>query len=310
MVKYRCCNRITIFLTRCPVCNLRFDSNNMDKLALHLSEESQKSSPDHVMWLNREIGIKFRGVVDLSHDLERYFRHDLLSGWIKNHFVSRFYGDRPHRFMVAMQDPSRGMLAGYVYEHHFFLKQWVRSLAYIIAKTDMEDVQRNEIENMQVEFFGYGGRPSHHDLLLRMGEDLGLSRDAIINGSPLPRTQKSLGVWEMISRDNHWLEGMAAMHSLELVASRNLKNMGSRIHYFNEGILNDSKFPASVKEFLREGYEADVGHSESSLMLVDRYCNDRNVGQEILASYLESEEAFYRYLDARYLRGKEFEAKL
>ncbi len=292
------------------MCNLRFERSGLDDLSAHLIEQSSRSSPDHVMWLNREIGKESMSAEELSRRLEDYFKGKSISSWIKDHFLSRFYGDTPHRFMIAMQNPSRGMLAGYAYEHHFFLKQWVKSLAYIIAKSDLEEVQRNEIDNMLVEFFGYGGKPSHHELLIRMGEDLGLKKDEIINGSPLPRTQKSIGVWEMICRDNHWLEGMAAMHSLELVANRNLRQMGSRVHYFNEEILASDRYPKSVVEFLREGYEADVGHSEYSLLLVDRHCTDVNLREEILASYLESEEAFYRYLDARYLRGKEFEAKL
>jgi pyrroloquinoline-quinone synthase len=289
---------------------MHFVNHGMDDLSEHLIAESMKSSPDHVMWLNREIGKESMNTADLSRKLQNFFKSDSVSSWIKTHFLSRFYGETPHRFVIAMQSPSRGMLAGYAYEHHFFLKQWVKSLAYIVAKTDAEEVQRSEIDNMLVEFFGYGGKPSHHELLIRMGEDLGLSRNSIINGTPLPRTMKSVQTWEMICRDNHWLEGMAAMHSLELVASRNLRQMGSRVHYFNEEILENNMFPASVVEFLREGYEADVGHSESSLLLVDRYCNGEELKQEVLASYLESEEAFYRYLDARYLRGKEFEAKL
>ena len=297
-------------MTRCPVCNSRFERPGFDDLSAHLAEQSGRSSPDHVMWLSREIGKKSMDTEELSHRLEEYFEADSISPWIKAHFISRFYGVTPHRFVIAMQHPSRGMLAGYAYEHHFFLKQWVKSLAYIVAKSDDADVQRNEIDNMLVEFFGYGGKPSHHELLIRMGEDLGLKRDEIISGTPLPGTQKSIEIWEMICRENHWLEGMAAMHSLELVASRNLRQMGSPVHYFTEEILTSDSYPRSVVEFLREGYEADAGHSESSLLIVDRYCTDVNLKQEILASYLESEEAFYRYLDARYLRGKEFEAKL
>jgi pyrroloquinoline-quinone synthase len=49
--------------------------------------------------------------------------------WIRRRFIEKFYGNNPHPFIVAMQNPTRGVLLGYVIEHQHFLKNWVRILS-------------------------------------------------------------------------------------------------------------------------------------------------------------------------------------
>ncbi len=59
-------------------------------------------------------------------------------------------------------------------EHQHFLRNWARVLSLIVYKTDKDDVARYELENIATEFLGRGGdKPSHYELLIRMGGEPG-----------------------------------------------------------------------------------------------------------------------------------------
>ncbi len=224
--------------------------------------------------------------------------------------MRKFYGDPPHMFILEMQHPKEYVLKGYAMEHHHFLKQWVRSCASIISNTDMEDVQAFEIENIVSEWYGAGeNKPSHHELLLRMGESLGVSRDEIYSSEPLPATKRAIEAWSMMSRDFTFVEGMAAMHSLELVASRNIREYGASMGYFDPVILKDGSITEEAANFLGEGYNADVSHSETALDLIEKYSKEMRNTQDCQAVFLKSIEVFDDYLNARLERGMMLEDK-
>ena len=251
-----------------------------------------KSDPSHVMWLNRNLTIKRMEVDELVNALENFFSTQKgLAMWIREKFISKFYGDNPHPFILAMQKPTRGVLLGYVIEHQHFLKNWVKVLSAIVFKTDKDDVVKYELENIAVEFIGYSGRPSHYELLLRMGESLGMPREKILSMEPLPSTKSAINVWRKIAETKHWLEIMAAMHSLELVEDRSLSKYGAKLPYFNPSILYSDEFTQAVKDFLREGYEADVSHAGNALEIIEKYSDDE-MKERIQVTVLKSFNTF------------------
>lgn len=293
---------------RCFACSLA-TVEDFDDLAQHFFEEAADSDPDHVMWLNRNITKKKVSPEALAQKLQAYHESTRSLGrWIKTTFIHRFLGERPHPFVIALQHPTRPVILGYVLEHQHFLRQWVRSCASVIAKTDKEDVILYEIDNIATEFGGIGPeQPSHHELLIRMGESQGLSREEILATEPLPKTQRSLETWREMAEKGHWLETMAAMHTLEMIANRELRREGASIGYFDPAILASEEVHPAVKAFLREGYEADVGHSEEALALVEKYAQDLGMEEEVRSAVMRSLDAFDTYLDARLERAKQYE---
>jgi pyrroloquinoline-quinone synthase len=262
------------------------------------------------MWLNKNITRQKCDAQLLSEKLRGFFdfRSVGLKSWMKMRFIQRFYSERPHPFVLALQHPSKGTLLGYVVEHQHFLRQWTRSCAYIIAKTDKVDATLYELDNVNTEFGGFGpDRPSHYELLLRMGESLGLPREKTLATPPLPDTAWAIAMWQEIAEKDHWLEIMAAMHPLELIASRNLKQEGANIGYFDPAILRGNEITEATKNFLREGYEADVAHSEDALNLIEKYVSEQGNAEDVQATFMRSIDAFDRYLQARLERGKQFE---
>jgi pyrroloquinoline-quinone synthase len=297
-------------MTKCAVCGTIFQTGDYDSLAHHFCESAEKSDPGHVMWLNKNITKKKTDTAGLSKQLRAYFDFQAtgIKGWMKKRFIERFYGEKPHPFVLALQHPSKATLLGYVVEHQHFLRQWTRSCAYIIAKTDKLDVTLYELDNINTEFGGNGpSKPSHYELLIRMGESLGLPRDKILGMNPLSDAASAIKTWNEIAEKEHWLETMAAMHPLELIANRNLRGEGASISYFDPSILNGNEVTEATKNFLREGYEADVEHSEEAMDLIEKYSGDVGTAENVQATFLRSIDAFDQYLMARLERAKQFE---
>jgi pyrroloquinoline-quinone synthase len=298
-------------MTKCAVCGTRFQAGDYDSLAHHFYEAAERSDAGHVMWLNKNITKKKTDTSQLSNQLQTYFAFQTtgIKGWMKRRFIERFYGEVPNPFVLALQHPSKATLLGYVVEHQHFLRQWTRSCAYIIAKTDKVDVTLYELDNINTEFGGNGpSKPSHYELLIRMGESLGLPRDRILGMEPLSDTASATSTWNEIAEKEHWLETMAAMHPLELIANRNLKGEGAKLSYFDPSILSGNEVTEATKDFLREGYEADVEHSEEALDLIQKYSGDLATVENVQATFLRSIDAFDRYLMARLRRAKQFES--
>ena len=296
-------------MTRCPVCLIQLN-DTIARLSDHFYALQLKNDSSHIMWLNRYMGKQRFGQDELELKFEKFFRTASIKQWIISNFVRKFYGNPPHMFIAEMQHPRGYVLKGYAMEHHHFLKQWVKSCASIISNTDNEDVQAFEIENIISEWHGTGeGRPSHHELLLRMGESLGISRDSIYSSDPLPATKRAVETWNTISRDFTFVEGMAAMHSLELIASRKIMEYGAGLGYFDPAILNDGSITPEAANFLGEGYNADVSHSETALGLIEKYSSQMRNTQDCQAVFLKSVDAFDDYLNARLERGMLLENK-
>ena len=294
-------------MTKCPSCGTLFDVGDYAGLSSHFYQLAERSDVAHVTWLNRNITKKKSNMETLGKLLAGYFNvQDLgLNKWIKLRFIEKFFGPRAHPFVIALQQPSRSTLLGYVIEHQHFLRQWVRSCSYIVAKTDRPDVVLYELDNINTEFGGFD-KPSHYELLLRMGESLGLDRKKVLEIEPLPDTKSAIKIWNEIAEKDHWLEAMAAMHSLELISNFNLRSEGASLGYFDPSVFKSGATTAT-KEFLREGYDADVQHSERALELISKYSSELGMIENVQGSFLKSIDAFDRYLHARLQRAKQFE---
>ncbi|MGA8663492.1 MAG: iron-containing redox enzyme family protein [Thermoplasmata archaeon] len=298
-------------MTKCPACLLPLGEGDLPALASHLVDRAGESDPDHVRWLNQNLTRQKCDPAELVPGLERIFAlgPDGIKGWIKSRFIAKFYGKNPHPFVLALQHPSRATLLGYVVEHQHFLRQWVRSCSFIMARTDQPKVVLYELDNLNTEFGGFGPqRVAHYELLLRMGESLGVDRTRVLATEPLPATRRGIEGWNEIAAHEHWVSAIAAMHGLELIANRNLVHEGASVRYFDPAILRGTEISDAAKNFLREGYEADVGHSDGALDLVTEFATGPGLLEATQSTFLRSIDLFDDYLLARLERAGQFEA--
>ena len=298
-------------MVRCTVCNEKYNKNDFTTLAEHFIKLADKSDPNHIAWLNKNITKEKKFASELKTLLENFFDYENIGliHWIIQKFIQKFYSENIHPFVERMQDPSRGVLLGYVLEHQHFLKQWVKSCALILARSEKDDVIRFETDNIVSEYGGheYCHTVPHVEYLIQMGESLGLTREQIVNTDPLPATVKAISYWDDIATSNHWVEAMLAMHGLELIANKNLRSEGAKKHYFDPELLNSDKISDQTKTFLKEGYEADVHHSGEALKLVEKYAKEFDIIDDVQSTFLKSIDVFDSYLMSRLERAKEFE---
>lgn len=298
-------------MTKCPACLVGFARGDHRALAYHLTERAEESDSDHVRWLNQNLSRRKTDTDALVPALAEFF--DLggspLTAWVKKRFIAKFFGTSPHPFVVALQHPSRFTLLGYVIEHQHFLRQWVRSCAFIMARTYRSEVVQYELDNLTTEYGGFGpDRPSHYELLLRMGESLGVPRAKVLATPALPTTLRAVEQWNEMATHEHWVAVLTAMHGLELIANRNLVGEGASLPYFDPAILHGTEITPEAQGFLREGYEADVGHSDEALALASRFASELGVLEEAQSVFLRSIDLFDDYLVARLERAGDFEA--
>lgn len=296
-------------MTKCPVCRATFDRGDYRRLAEHFEQQAAQSDAGHVRFLNQSVDRHRLDAAALAARLEDLFRlpPEGLAAWIRARFIARFFGARLHPFVEAMQYPTPATLLGYTIEHQHFLKEWVRCCAFILAKTDRPEVAAYELDNIQTEYGGQGAEaPSHYELLLRMGESYGVDRPALLGRGPLPTTARTLAEWHDICEREHWVEAMAAMHSLELIADRSLVDHGATVHYFDPEILEGDRITDAAKAFLREGYEADADHAGDALVLVERFARELGRVEDVQGTFLRSMDLFDDYLGARLQRGDEY----
>ena len=293
---------------RCPVCLVDTGLKMLDDLTDHFLAMEKMADPGHVMWLNRHIGRKATSRDQLIRNMRAaYETGGDLKLWMIKTLVARIYGEPPHPFIVRFQHPNPKLIYGYVMEHHHFLKQWVKSCSEVIAKTDAEDVQLYELENIISEFMGKGeDQPSHHELLLRTGESIGLDRSTIYASSPLASTEDCLAWWARIARECSWVEIMAAMHTLELTANPEIKRFGAKLTYFDPTLLEDQKYSLQLRSFLSEGYRADAGHSMEALQLIVKYCDSTELERNVQSVTFKTTELLDNYLMARLERGEQY----
>lgn len=293
---------------RCPVCLDDIPGSEYESLSDHLLQMEKTSDSEHIMWMNRYVGRKKIAQGDLAQKLSNlYDSGEDLKSWIISRLVERIYGDPPHPFIVRFQRPDKKSMIGYVLEHHHFLMQWVKSCSAVIAKTDEEDVQIYEIDNIISEF--RGNPPdmlSHHELLLRLGDSLGIKRSEVYDTRPLPATEDAIVWWDWIARECHWVEIMAAMHTLELTANRDIRNFGATATYFDPSILEDVKYSNELRTFLNEGYNADTQHSMKALNLIAKYCDSKELERNVKSVTLKTIVLLDNYLMARLERGEAY----
>ena len=102
---------------------------------------------------------------------------------------------------------------------------------------------------------------------------------------------------------------MLAMHGLELIANKNMRKEGASKHYFDPEILETNEINTASKDFLREGYQADVYHAEEALKLVEKYAIELKIVDNVQATFLKSIDMFDKYLMSRVQRARQLETE-
>jgi pyrroloquinoline quinone (PQQ) biosynthesis protein C len=84
--------------------------------------------------------------------------------------------------------------------------------SYLSGNCPVMDVKRKILEHeygevIRDEYTEHG----HLDLIVRQAKVIGLGPDEVLNSEPIPTTLATLYGWGWITREKHWIEGLAAL---------------------------------------------------------------------------------------------------
>ncbi|HEY3305615.1 MAG TPA: iron-containing redox enzyme family protein [Candidatus Binatia bacterium] len=105
----------------------------------------------------------------------------------------------------------------FICQFSHFTRNFPRWLAAVASNCPESEVRKFIAGNLYEEEIGPAGQGSHYDLLLRQGEAMGLTREAIETTTPLSTTALAISALENICRNPSWLEGLAATTGLECI---------------------------------------------------------------------------------------------
>lgn len=138
------------------------------------------------------------------------------------------------------------------------------------------------------------GAANHPELWLRFAEGLGVDRDAVRSADLLPQTKASVEQLQQLSRQDDYLQGLAALYAYEsqIPEVARTKRQGLKEYY---GIDDDR-----TVSFFSVHEKADVAHRQTERnILVERCVTDQQQEQVIVAAQAGA-KALWHFLDGVY----------
>jgi pyrroloquinoline quinone (PQQ) biosynthesis protein C len=171
--------------------------------------------------------------------------------------------------------------------------------AYVVGNCPHVEVRKFIVTENLYEEEAVEGH-SHFEILVRMGIALGLTREEIEKGKPLPTTVVAMRAWEALTKNRTWYEGLAAKLVLERT---NDPNCGNFSHNEAERWLRQLGLSKADTEFWWMHDSVDQIHGDGSLKLLESYLTSHAEKQAALRAAEESMMAWRVYFDGFYYEG-------
>lgn len=180
----------------------------------------------------------------------------------------------------------------FVSQFSHFTRNFPRWLAAVAANCPVPEVRKFLAGNLYEEEIGPGGQGSHYDLLLRQGEAMGLTREAIEKTAPFPTTALAISALENICRNPSWLEGLAATTGLECINYPAVRAEAgviiiNDVRAWKHLGLNDQQLKSRTIHM-----EEDEKHVETGLKILTSHASTEESKEKVVNSAREAIRAF------------------
>jgi pyrroloquinoline quinone (PQQ) biosynthesis protein C len=227
--------------------------------------------------------------------------------------VDGWFRDPPPLIAAMASEPTLGVIRAFVLQWTKFSRLFPRWVGAIISNCPEPAVIAYEVENLMSEVVrDPAGDDNHYELLIRLGESVGLGRGEIEAHPVLSEGSEVFGwLWEQ-ARDPDWLVGFTAVNGLEILGDRNLPlnyGVGTGTGLAPEPYARALGLGEASLEFFKLGDEADAGHGHETVELIARYTRAGREG-EILAVLLDAMARLRRMMNAVWELATEIDAGL
>jgi pyrroloquinoline quinone (PQQ) biosynthesis protein C len=181
-------------------------------------------------------------------------------------------------------------------EHTYFAAHFPRWFGNVIANCPLLEPRAYMIGNIYVEEVDDPTiHDTHHGSMVTFGEGLGMTREQVLNHTPSIPMRMGVHYWDNMSRTRPWLEGFAAVGSLELT------NHGELAARYGEIPLNARKKwePLGLEPRHLVHWEAadaadpgEGGHADETVRIIAGYAGTDEECQRVLDVVRESISVF------------------
>ena len=181
-------------------------------------------------------------------------------------------------------------------EHTYFADHFPRWFGNVIGNCPVIEPRAYMIGNMYVEEVDDPTiHDTHHGSMVTFGEGLGMTLEQVLHHVPSIPMRMGIHYWDNISRTRPWLEGFAAVGSLELT------NHGELASRYGEIALNSRRKwePLGLdSKYLVHWEAADAadpgegGHADETVRIIVKYAKTEEECRRVLDVVRESINVF------------------
>jgi pyrroloquinoline quinone (PQQ) biosynthesis protein C len=219
---------------------------------------------------------------------------------------------RPPALIAAMaSQPTIGVTQAFVMQWTKFSRLFPRWVGAIMSNCPEPRVIAYEVDNLMSEVVrDPAGDDNHYELLVRLGERVGLTRAQIEAQPPLAEAADAFEWLWTKARDPDWLIGFAAVNGLEILGDRQLPErygLQSGTGLAPEPYVRALGLSKDSLEFFEVSDEADAGHGRATVEILSSFTPDGRE-EEIVEVLVESMDRLRRMMDAVWVLARSIDA--
>lgn len=215
--------------------------------------------------------------------------------------VDGWFRDPPPLIVAMASEPTIGVTRAFVLQWTKFSRLFPRWVGAIMSNCPEFGVIAYEVENLMSEVVrDPSGDDNHYELLIRLGESVGLARTEIEAHPLLPETAEMFQwLWGQ-ARGPDWLAGFTAVNGLEILGDRNLPakyGLESGTGLDPEPYARGLGLGEASLEFFEVSDKADAGHAQATVDIIARYTPSGSE-DELMAVLTEAMARLRRMMNA------------
>ena len=225
--------------------------------------------------------------------------------------VDHWFRDPPPLIAAMASTPTVGAAQAFVLQWTKFSRLFPRWVGAIMSNCPEFPVLAYEIENLMSEVVrDPHSDDNHYELLIRLGQGVGLTREEIEAHPMLPESKAAFAWLSEMARQPDWLLGFTAVNGLEILGDRNLpgrygvaQGTGIAPAPYAESLgLDDASL-----EFFEVSDEADAGHGHETVDIIARY-TPAGREDEVLAVLIEAMATLRTMMNAMWELARRLDA--
>jgi pyrroloquinoline-quinone synthase len=205
----------------------------------------------------------------------------------------RTFGGHPLWHEIADGKLSQDQLKLFAVQFFLQVREFPRAVSAMHANCPFPEERMELAENIYEEETGRvsGANQPHPELFIRFGEALGLAREEMVEGRPLPGTRALIDWFELSTKQRSFIEGAAAIN---LAAEGQVPGAFGPMARSLQEHYGLSK---EAVEFWDLHEMADADHSDVGDNIVVRHATDAAIQARVRDALQHSLDAWWQFFD-------------